>query len=81
LNKSKHETVDQLKAFLVSKGLSDGSEATAKAYDLGYARAIEGKTKWNLKKYIDLMQANKKLQKRLEAGKPIHPNDYKRAMI
>ena len=63
LNKSKHQTLAELKAFLIEKGLSDGTQATKKAYNTGMVRDIDGKERWNLKQYITLMQNDKKHKK------------------
>jgi len=80
LNKSKHQTINQLKTFLIEKGLSDGNQATSEAFKFGFVRLIEGKEKWNKKKYLEMMQADKKLKKLQGQGrKEIHPMVYMRA--
>ena len=64
LNKSKRQTVDELRDFLVRVGLSDGEKATERAYRTGLVRIIDDKEKWNLRKYISVMQREKKREKR-----------------
>lgn len=75
LNKSKGQTITDLQSFLEEKGLLVAGPpwATDKAYRLGFAKMVEGKLMWNLPKYISMMQADKKLKKELEKGKPVHP--------
>lgn len=62
LNLSKHQTLDQLRAFLIEKGLSDGYQATPEALAKGYARVIDGKERWHRAKYIRLMKSSKKVK-------------------
>ena len=66
LNKSKHQSLAELRTFLVDQGLSDGKRATQKAYGRGLVRLIDGKERWNIRKYIRIMQADKKRKKRAE---------------
>lgn len=80
LNKSKHQTVIDLFLFLKEKDLSDGKQATPKAYNLGFVKLVDGKERWNKKKYIEMMQADKKIKKMLLAGKSPHPKMYMRAL-
>lgn len=63
LNKRKHQTPNQLLRFLMDKELSDGWKATSKAHAMGLVRLIDGKEKWNVRKYIRIMQAEKKRKK------------------
>mgnify|MGYP001618646519 CR=1 FL=1 len=64
LNKSKHQTLYELKGFLVEEGLSTGENATEKAYKIGLVRNQDGREQWCLRKYIRIMQTAKKRAKR-----------------
>ena len=81
LNKSKKQTPGQLRAFLEAKGLVQKHQATTKAIKLGFARrTADGTERWHLKKYINMMQADKKLKKLQARGVPIKPPYYYRAL-
>lgn len=80
LNKSKRQTVAELQSFLEEKGLVSGGSPTEAAFRLGFARLIDGKEKWNVSKYIPMMQADKKLRKLRSQGKPIHPSLCRQAL-
>lgn len=80
LNKSKRQTLDELRAFLIDKGLSDGLRATDKAYRLGFVRHRDGKERWNRRKYIAMMQSEKKQRKTEERGGTVHPMTRRRAL-
>lgn len=80
VNKAKHQTLNQLKAFLTEKGLLDGKNASDKAYRMGFVRLEDGKEKWHLKKYVEMMQADNKLKKLQEQGKEIHLIVRRRAL-
>jgi len=81
LNNSKKETLDHLRSFLVERGLSDGEKATDKAFRLGFVKDEEGKERWNVKKYIKMMQADKKIKKCLAHGKDVHPMMHRHALM
>ena len=76
MNQSTHQTITKLQQFLQSKGLLDEVSATSKAFKLGFAKIQDEKTIWNLKKYIQMMQADKKLNKLIKQGKKINPKIY-----
>ena len=80
VNQSTHQTITQLQQFLQHKGLLNEISATSKAFKLGFSKTQEDKTVWNLKKYIQMMQADKKLKKLIRQGKEIHPKMYYHAL-
>jgi hypothetical protein len=80
LNKSKRQTLAQLKLFLVNKGLSDDNGATEKAFKLGFVQIQDGKERWNRHAYIGMMMAHAKVEKLRRQGKPIHSAQLARAL-
>lgn len=80
LNRSSRQTPHELRIFLEHKGLSSSGKATDKAHRLGFVKKKEGREKWHLRKYLHMMQADKKLKKLRRQGKSIHPMVYKRAL-
>lgn len=81
LNKAKHQTLPELRAFMQAKGLSDGFHATELAYELGFAKRFDGRVLWHLKRYIQMMQADKKVRKCRQQGKPVHPAALRCALM
>ena len=62
-NTSKHQTLEELRAFLVAEGLSTGTQATQKAKNMRLVRMEDGKEWWHLRRYISMMQQAKKRAK------------------
>lgn len=81
VNRSAKQTIEQLRGFLIEKGLSDGERATELAYKLGFVKLIEGHEKWHRDRYINMMQADKKYKKLKEQGKTVHRAILRRALI
>jgi hypothetical protein len=82
LNKSTGMTLDELKAILIEKGLSDGYTPTLRAHELGFAKnGGDGKTLWDRGKFIAMMQADRKARKLISQGKRVHPLTLKRALM
>jgi len=71
LNKSKQQTIGELRLFLEEHGLLEGEEATPKAFALGFVRLEDGEQRWNLKKYLGFVSAWKSIEKRREQGRGI----------
>ena len=81
LNKAAQQTMMELQAFLNQKGLMEEIHATDKAYQLGFVREDEqGRERWSLRKYINMMKADKKVKKLQDQGKRIHPALVRRAL-
>jgi hypothetical protein len=86
VNKSKHQTLSELKEFLFEKGLMvfwDFGEvhASRMAWRLGFAKEIDGKERWHLRRYISMMQSDAKIKKLLKQGRPVARAEYRRALI
>jgi hypothetical protein len=81
VNKSKHQTITELQLFLQSKNLLEGVVATNKAYKLGFTKSKDNKTLWNLKKYISMMKADRKIKKLEKKEKIIHPALKQMALV
>lgn len=63
-NKSKRQTLRELSEFLTSQRLWDGFRATDEAHRRGLVRRVDGRERWNLRRYIALAQRAKKRSKR-----------------
>ena len=71
VNKSTGQTLSELHSFLESKGLIFETYATAKAVELGFAKVNDDDSElWSVKRYIAMMQADKKAQKSISKGRP-----------
>jgi hypothetical protein len=81
LNKSRHQTVAELREFLISKGLYSEGLATQKALASGIAMYINGAIRWNRDKYKILLENHNKYVKLVSKGKEVHPAILRRAMV
>lgn len=87
VNKSKHQTLQELREFLMEKGLltvvvgGDPVHATRKAWYSGFVKEIDGQELWHLKTYISMMQSHHKVLRLQKQKRPIAKADYKRALI
>ena len=82
LNRSKRQTIGELREFLASKGLLDADgKPSERAYQLGFVRnQDDGLARWHLAKYIHMMQADKKVSKILRQGRQPHRLQFDRAL-